>query len=227
MMDYDEVLCLLRERPFPWERLKDLIFQGNPGKEELMALAVKAAESFEFTEEPVSDEEAEKNLPRDLACLEEVQQHPLLLFLKLLLECGFDPNTRIDGDLENVMIALKYVDKPFLAATCLRELLEHGADPNLETEYGGFFEDIDADICADINLLPDRIPLHWFHLWLVLIGFGGRPEKAAPFTLKEGHSYSELKCFEYFDYYLRYDPEKKENIMHIIDTRTNEEIGLL
>ena len=65
----------------------------------------------------------------------------------------------------------------------------------------------------------------WVQCWFVLIGYGGRPESIEPFELAEGHSYDELKEYEYFDYYIKLDPEKRQNLLHIVDMRTGEEIG--
>ena len=60
-----------------------------------------------------------------------------------------------------------------------------------------------------------------------MIGYGGRTENAVTFYLLPGHSYDELKEFEYYDWRIQYDSSERKNILHIIDIRTGEEIGYL
>ena len=82
-------------------------------------------------------------------------------------------------------------------------------------------------MAIDIDLLPDRIVQSFFQCWLVLIGYGARPKEVEPFHLYPEHTFDELKEFEYYDWKVRYEPDKHENIMHIIDIRTGNEIGYL
>ena len=152
----------------------------------------------------------------------------MIVLLEELLKNGFDPNIRLDTYEYNVLYTLQYVDVPFLAATATRLLLEHGADPYIQDDDGEcLFYKIDGDIAIDIGLLPERFVQSLFQCWLVMVGYGARPEKVEPFHLNTGHSYDELKEFEFFDWKIRYEPEKKEKILHIIDIRTGDEIGTL
>ena len=149
--------------------------------------------------------------------------------LEMLLEKGLDPSVCLDHEDEtNVMCELRWIDLPFLGASAMRLLLENGADLYVADSDGmALFTDEDSDVAIDIDLLPYDILQTTIQTWFVLVGYGGRPEKAEPFHLNPGHTYDELKEFEFFDYDIIYDRDKKENIMHITDIRTGEEIGYL
>ena len=228
--DVDEVLTLLSENEF--------------SKEELMRIAIRAVQTFELFE--IESEYARKMMEDndddidengwyiriykeyDSSYVERINNHPMIKILEMLLTKGLDPMLCVDGEYSNVMLPLQYVDVPFLAATAMKLLLEHGASPYVKNSDGvELFEDIDADIAIDIDLLPESFVQSYFQCWLVLIGYGARPKSIEPFQLNPGHNYDELKEFEFFDWKIRYEPDKKENILHITDIRTGDEIGTL
>lgn len=234
------------------EKAKLLVAQENPKleeldailkcnlltKQELMEIAIHAAEFYKFFEADKAYREVNKDdndwyiriyKKYDKKYIEEVGSHALVQIIRILLDNGLDPNAYAKGETMNVFGALRYVDQPFLAAACMRLLLEAGADPFMKINDAGecFFVELDSDICTDIGLCPDDMVQSWVQCWFVLIGYGARPEKMAPFQLDLGHSYDELKNFEYYDWVIQFDQEKKKNVMHIIDIRTGEEIGTL
>ena len=166
--------------------------------------------------------------PYDPVYMQEICSHPLLRILKTLLGCGLDPRLRLDKEDTDVMNELMYVDVPFLGAAAMRLLMEHGADPYIQDSSGEeLYVHLDSCMAIDIDLLPDRIVQSFFQCWLVLIGYGARPKEVEPFHLYPEHTFDELKEFEYYDWKVRYEPDKHENIMHIIDIRTGNEIGYL
>ena len=184
----------------------------------------------EFRDEDIDDEGWFIKLCReyDPSYVETIKSHPLIKLLKDLLNNGFDPNTCLDAYECNILFALQYVDVPFLAATATRLLLEHGANPYIQDDDEEcLFHKIDGDIAMDIGLFPDRFVQHMFQCWLVMIGYGARPKECEPFHLNPGHNYDELKEFEFYDWKIRYEADRKETMLHIIDIRTGEEIGTL
>ena len=233
----NRILELVKKVPCDLIEFQNLLSNDTYTEDELMKIAIVAVDAYEFQE---MDTEYRAIDPKDRdwcikiykayeeAYVEEIKNHPLIQMLKLLIDKGLNPNTCIEAEEKNVMALIPYVDKPFLAGFCLKLLMEEGANPWIEIrdrEY--LFEEMDSNICIDINLLPDDMVQSWIHCWFVMIGYGGRPRRTDPFKLSEGHSYDELKEFVYFDWHIKYDQDKKENIMHIVDIRTGEEIGFL
>lgn len=245
MTEYQRIRKAINQPIIDNELIAEILSHNRFSKEELMQCAIAAAEKYEFTDEwnQYCQKTLEEFSDRDFGdegwfvklCkeydpdyMETIKYHPLIKLLQDLLKTGLDINVCLDTDECNILFALQYVDVPFLAATATRLLLEHGADPYIQDEDGEcLFYKIDGDIAIDIGVLPDRFVQYMFQCWLVMIGYGARPEKVEPFQLNTGHSYDELKEFEYFDWKIRYEPEKRENILHIIDIRTGEEIGTL
>lgn len=245
MTDYQRIRKAINQPIIDTDLIDEILSDNEFSKEELMQFAIAAADKFEFTDEwdqycqKAIEESGDKEIDDngwfvklykeyDPDHMNMIKSHSLIVLLEMLLKNGFDPNICLDAYPSSILFALQYVDVPFLAATATRLLLEHGADPYIQDEDGEcLFYKVDGDIAIDIGLLPDRFVQYMFQCWLVMIGYGARPEKVEPFHLNDGHSYDELKDFEYFDWKIRYEPEKRENLLHIIDVRTGEEIGSL
>ena len=245
MTDYQRIRKAINQPIIDTDLIAEILSNNDFSKEELMQFAIAAAEKYEFTDEweqycqkiweDFGDKDIDDDgwyiklyLEYDSEYMETIKSHSLIVLLEELLKNGFDPNIRLDTYEYNVLYTLQYVDVPFLAATATRLLLEHGADPYIQDDDGEcLFYKIDGDIAIDIGLLPERFVQSLFQCWLVMVGYGARPEKVEPFHLNTGHSYDELKEFEFFDWKIRYEPEKKEKILHIIDIRTGDEIGTL
>ena len=238
-MNAVEVLIgIIEHKPYDIAEIAAVLSNNVFSKEELMRAAIKAAEKYEFSEmlseyrkKIEEDEYGDWYIRRyteyDPIIVEEIRVHPLIKTLELLLENGLDPRVRMAEDPTNIMCVLEDVDTPFLAATAMRLMMIYGADPYVQDESGeGLFERLDSCMVIDISLLPEDIVQNWFQCWILLIGFGARPENVEPFHLQPGHTYDELKEFEYYEWKIRWEPEKK-NIMHIFDIRTGEEIGWL
>lgn len=245
MTDYQRIRKAINQPIIDTDLIDKILSDNEFSKEELMQFAIAAAKKYEFTVEwdqyrqQLLEEFGDKDIDGEgwykklykkyePNYVETLKDHPLFTLLNCLLENGFDPNVCIDSYPSSILFALQYVDVPFLAATATRLLLEHGADPYIQDEDGEcIFYKVDGDIAMDIGLLPDRFVQYMFQCWLVMIGYGARPEKVEPFYLNAGRSYDELKDFEYFDWKIRYEPDRKETVLHIIDIRTGEEIGSL
>ena len=240
-MNAVEVLIgIIEHKPYDIAEIAAVLSNNVFSKEELMRAAIKAAEKYEFSEmlneyenrkkievDEYGDWYIRRYTEYDPIIVEEIRVHPLIKTLELLLENGLDPRVRMAEDPTNIMCVLEDVDTPFLAATAMRLMMIYGADPYVQDESGeGLFERLDSCMVIDISLLPEDIVQNWFQCWILLIGFGARPENVEPFHLQPGHTYDELKEFEYYEWRIRWEPEKK-NIMHIFDIRTGEEIGWL
>ena len=238
-MNAVEVLIgIIEHKPYDIAEIAAVLSNNVFSKEELMRAAIKAAEKYEFSEmlseyrKKIEEDEygdwyMRRYMEYDSIFVEEIRVHPLIKILELLLEYGLDPRVRMAEDPTNIMCVLEDVDTPFLAATAMRLMMIYGADPYVQDESGeGLFERLDSCMVIDISLLPEDIVQNWFQCWILLIGFGARPENVEPFHLQPGHTYDELKEFEYYEWKIRRNPGKK-NTMHIFDIRTGKEIGWL
>ena len=240
MKAFELLMNIIERSPWNIEEVRAVLGNYNFSKEELMRAAIKAAEKYEFSEmlneyenrkkievDEYGDWYMRRYMEYDPIFVEEIRVHPLIKILELLLDSGMDPRTRLADDPTNIMCALEYVDTPFLAAMAMRLMMIHGADPYVQDESGeGLFERWDSCMVIDISLLPEDIVQDLFQCWILLIGFGAKPENVEPFHLQPGHTYDELKEFEYYEWKIRRNPGKK-NTMHIFDIRTGKEIGWL
>ena len=212
--------------------LKDNTFT----EDELMRIAISAVAAYEdddyrdvYWRIDDDGEHYRVAVKYDENYVTDVKKHNLIEVLRLLLDYGLNPNTCLHEPWpNNVFEAVTRLDTPFLAGFCTRLMLDYGANPWLEIDDNEFlFQELDADVCIDVNIQPDRMVQPLVQSWLVMVGYGARPNGSCPFVLTPGHTYEEVKEFEFFEYSVAYDREKKKNIMHITDIRTREEIGFL
>lgn len=247
MSNLERVLKMVEKEPRNLQEIELALSGSAFSKEDLMRIAIKAVGTYESIDgcdkyyqgvnHTIADDEFIYSDGRYYKVrkeyspqfMEKVNVHPMMKILEMLLEKGLDPSVCLEHeDDTNVMCELQWVDLPFLGAAAMRLMLEHGADLNVADSDGEeLFVNVDSNVCIDIDLLPYDILQTTIQTWFVLVGYGGRPEKVEPFHLNPGHTYDELKEFEFFDYEIIHDREKKENIMHITDIRTGEEIGCL
>lgn len=243
----ERILKMVEKEPRNLREIDLALSGGAFSKEDLMRIAIKAVGTYEAidgcdkyyqgTRRSIADDEFIDSDGRYYKVskeyspqfMEKVNAHPMMKILEMLLEKGLDPSVCLEHeDDTNVMCELQWVDLPFLGAAAMRLLLEHGANLYVADSAGmDLFTDVDGNVSIDIDLLPYDILQTTIQTWFVLVGYGGRPEKVEPFHLNPGHTYDELKEFEFFDYEIIRDHGRKENIMHITDIRTGEEIGYL
>ena len=231
----EEIMMLVGNLPQNVDAIREALDGCALSETDLMEIAIKAVTAYEDVDCNEiywrTDEEGEHYriaMKYDKAYVDGIRNHKLIKILQLLLDYGLDPNTCLESWPNNVMESIKYLDPPFLAGFCTKVLMENGADPWIETDEKEYlFEELDADVCIDIGIQPDRMVQPFVQCWFVMVGYGARPRNVEPFKLNPSHSYDELKEFEFFEYNISYDRDKQENIMHIIDTRTGEEIGCL
>lgn len=212
-----------------FESLDKNIKKNQLSDEQMLYLARRLTLQL-FEKFPLEYDEERLLKDYDEQYIEAARSHPIIKMLTIMLDNGFNPNTYTDSDPDYYDTALEIVDfySPYINAFAKRLLLERGANPNPSTnDCESLFEDIDGSISIDINLCPYDILPGLVQEWLVLIGYGARLEKVEPFHLLPGHSYEELKEFWNYDYIIKYDEERRENIMHIFNYRTDEEIGFL
>ena len=247
MSDLERLLKMVGKEPRNLNEIELALKGGVFFKEDLMRVAIKTVHTIETidgcdeyyrgTNHSIADDEFidadgryyKVSKTYDPHFMYKINTHPLMKILEMLLEKGLDPGVCLDHEYEtNVMCELQWVDLPYLGAAAMRLLLEYGADPYvIDSDGMDLFTNVDGSVAIDIDLVPYDILQTTIQTWFVLVGYGGRPEKTEPFHLYPGHTYDELKEFEFFDYVIIYDLEKKENIMHITDIRTGEEIGCL
>lgn len=233
MNDYYSIEKIITEKPCDLEKLNQAFSECTPlSKKEMAKLAVKAMETADISVlEGYDDRKPLKEYDEEY--IRKVESLPLLKVLQILLDNGLDPNYRLinyhDGREDVYLLReAQYWFHPYISATVIKLLLENGADPNLDIgDEGTAYIDLDANVAMDITLLPDVIPPEQVQCWFVMTGYGGRPEKVSPFTLRPGHCFEELKEFKNYDFFIEYDQERKENMLHIINRITGEEIGIL
>ena len=240
MNAFEVLIGIIEQKPYDIAEIAAVLSDNAFSKEELMRAAIKSAEKYEFSE-MLNEYESRKKIEEDEygdwymrrymeydpIFVEEIRVHPLIKILELLLEYGLDSRVRMAEDPTNIMCVLKDIDTPFLAAMAMRLMMNHGADPYVKDESGeGVFEHLDSCIVIDLSLMLEYFVQDWFQCWILLIGFGTKPENVEPFHLQPGHTYDELKEFEYYEWKIRRNPGKK-NTMHIFDIRTGKEIGWL
>lgn len=171
----------------------------------------------------------------------EIHSSYIYELTKLMLEFGLDPN--IITDRSNIVDELELVDYNYTAADTIRMLLEHGGDPNLICDSESLFEWLDSNIILDVsygfvgdsddedsNYLYDwRVYDIKFHIWLVLMAYGGKLMSGAePVKLKEGLSLSMFRQHENFDYSIEYTKAYDKGwVMHIFNRETKEEVATL
>ena len=140
MKAFELLMNIIERSPWNIEEVRAVLGNYNFSREELMRAAIKAAEKYEFSEmlseyrkKIEEDEYGDWYIRRyteyDPIIVEEIRVHPLIKTLELLLENGLDPRVRMAEDPTNIMCVLEDVDTPFLAATAMRLMMNHGADP--------------------------------------------------------------------------------------------------
>jgi len=153
----------------------------------------------------------------------EVHCGHLYMLVEMFLNHGLAPNYIFDED--TVLSAVSYVDYQYAAADITRLLLQHGGDPNLKIIDESAFDKLDFDIIFGATELPDRrLYDSWVHAWLVMIGFGGKPQNDSPVLhLKEGYSLNQFQNHERFSFSIDRKTDDPEGwVMYIIDRNTNE-----
>lgn len=142
MKAFELLMNIIERSPWNIEEVRAVLGNYNFSREELMRAAIKAAEKYEFSEmlneyenrkkievDEYGDWYMRRYMEYDPIFVEEIRVHPLIKILELLLEYGLDPRVRMAEDPTNIMCVLKDFDTPFLAATAMRLMMNHGADP--------------------------------------------------------------------------------------------------
>jgi len=197
---YDALSCI----PPDFEAAQALFAEQQPDEQELMWLAVELTEN-------AYEEDAE--------C-----RKFLYSVISFLLEQGLDPNTRYapgTTEEDDVMSALKFVYGPDEGARTMRLLLEHGGDPNLETDWGTPFEWIDTDLSFAPLFAEEKDQCENFvQCLLVMQAYGGHfKDGAVPFVMRDGYRTEIFKEFEKFDFRIGHDEEEHGSI-HVFEKAT-------
>ena len=150
MKAFELLMNIIERSPWNIEEVRAVLGNYNFSKEELMRVAIKTAEKYEFSEmlneyenrkkievDEYGDWYMRRYMEYDPIFVEEICVHPLIKILELLLEYGLDPRVRMAEDPTNIMCVLKDIDTPFLAAMAMRLMMNHGADPYVKDESGG------------------------------------------------------------------------------------------
>ncbi len=173
------------------ESIKEKLWQIPPDFEAIRNAELSPAEAtqlgYEYTEK-CWYEDLERAGSEDSSCDDflgwynqlpviELGRHSTHLYdvMEYLLQYGLDPNYTKEGNW-SLLEQICHITNGYVAADTLRLLLEHGGDPNLPTDDGTVFDNIDFDIGFDAIELYDRRSYDSLvHCWMILIGYGGTP----------------------------------------------------
>ncbi|MBP3279182.1 MAG: hypothetical protein J6M44_09535 [Butyrivibrio sp.] len=150
---------------------------------------------------------------------EGIQGYSLYLhdIIEYLLSKGMDPNLFVDE--ENVMWELQYFTATSTGAEVLTLLLENGGNPNIRENDNSesLMEYINYKIRFELES-EEQNPMGLFHLWLVLLAFGGCYSNGVlPVEMLDGNKVEIFKDYQRFEYRIT------EETMEIID-KTNGSI---
>ena len=132
----------------------------------------------------------------------------ILLFLRY----GLQPNAIYgEGDgHSNIMDSLSFVDAGYAAADAMRLLLAHGGDPTLVVDDESIFDRLDFNIAFDaVNQEDRRLYSTCVHMWLEMIGYGGRMNgNNCPVELRGNLAPEIFREHEKFDFCIDFQPEE-------------------
>lgn len=219
----EELSKLMSSLPHDWEVIRKVLETGRYSFDQLariaddwiseFCVAEKSRFQYEHNREPMSS---------------ELHSLDVYRFFELLLTHGYDPNQTVDDDC--AMVSMRLMDCQFIAADTIRLLLEHGADPNLRVGDETLFDAVDFDVVAMFIAPSSEQYKSLFHVWLTLMGYGGRNSKGPeiPVQMRNGHTLSEFKQHERFGFHFEKTNAVIEGwIMHIFDLSTGEEVAIL
>lgn len=220
-MDINDILPIINELPPDLQKINRILSENDFSKEELAILANEAVGNCfcEFKDVVGSPMEHGFDPKFRTVHIENLYSHSLEQVLRCLLRHGYDPNVTVDDD--NAFCDLQYVDTPDVGASCMRLLLENGADPNRKhtNDPDTLFEFIAFKVSYDEY--SHRL-FNTVQCWLVLMGFGGCwKDGSIPVEMLNGHSVEIFKQFELFDYSIEDLPDNRWR-MNIFNTRTGE-----
>lgn len=228
-MDINDVLQILKTIPPDIQAIDHLLSENNFTKEELAVLANEAVgECFCEFRDAVDPEGYGLDPKFRTLHIDNLYSNSLEQVLRCLLRHGYDSNISVGG--ENAFWDLMYVDAPNVGASCMRLLLENGADPNRRQLHDP--ETLFEYIAFKVSY--DEYTHEYFNTvqcWLVLLGFGGCwKDGSIPVEMLNGHSVEIFKQFELYDYSIEELPQMPGKygcwIMHIYNTETHEEVAL-
>lgn len=229
-MDINDMLPIINELPPVLQKIDRILSENNFSKEELAKMANEAVGNClcEFKNAVGSPMEHGFDPKFRTVHIDNLYSNSLEQVLRCLLRHGYDPNVTVDDN--NAFDDLQLVDTPDVGASCMRLLLENGADPNRRytDDPDTLFEFIAYKVSFD-----EYTHRHFntVQCWLVLMGFGGNwKDGSIPVKMLNGHSAEIFRQFELFDYYIEELPQTPGKYgcwkMHIYDTRTNEEVAI-
>lgn len=232
-MDINDVLHTLNTIPPDIQTLDCLLSENDFAREDLSILANEAVGKCfcEFRDAAIL-KGYELNPEFQSLHIDDLFSNSLMQILECLLKHGYDPNYVVDKSkspwdaFENLM----FVDAPNIGASCLRLLLEHGANPNrqLPSEPESLFEDIAFMVSYDSYT---HYYMNIVQCWLVLMAFGACwRDGSVPLSMLNGHDISIFKEFEKYDFSIEDLPQVPGKYgcwkMHLYDIRTNEEVAV-
>ena len=158
--------------------------------------------------------------------------------LEILLDFGLDPNKRYieknqDGNVRdcwNIMQELWTTGNGYQGADALALLLSHGGDPSLMLDRITVTDDVTDSVEFEID---ERGNINDFafdaliHIWLVLIGFGGKSVNGScPLDPVHGFDLSLLRNHRDYYYGKIFTEESEDGWQYcIFDRHTNREVA--
>ena len=150
--------------------------------------------------------------------------------------CFNEPKAVCDG--ETLISAVSDVYNEYLAADTLALLFEHGADPQLTTDFETLTDELILDIFFDAVELENRAiyasKLHCFFFFLGFTGNTNRGKKVVDVFIKQrcdcgigDFKIADLRAHRNYTFGLSYDALSDEFTLHMFDRRTYLEVARL
>ena len=163
---------------------------------------------------------------------EELVTSYLPEIITMLLDFGMDPNEIDSGNSypRNIMHLLQHVQYKDYAAQCVKLLLEHGGDPNLDLDEGPLCAICEGDVIFDVmegqHLLEAEIPY-----WYVLMGYGGLAnDNRTPVDMIGDNKLEIFKDYEKYDYRIEYQEKSNRKYtwtLYIFEKETGIDVATL
>ncbi len=190
----------------------------------------------DYLYENLPDNCALRDLPFPTGVTQGIPSAYIYDVVDLLLQYGLDPNAvyEVDGCTYNIMQLILYIDNEYVAADTMRLLLDHGGNPNLQTDIETVFERIDFDIWFGAVEQEARWRYDsWIHIWMVLLAYGGEVPGKKPIveTYREYENYRTDNKFDlkklrnHRNYYYGILHSEKDITISIFDKRTLWEVA--
>lgn len=231
---------LLSSIPPQFEAAKDCLDTHQLSADEITRVGNLYADKClwdydDYLYENLPDNCALRDLPFPTGVTQGIPSAYIYDVVDLLLQYGLDPNAvyEVDGYTYNIMQLILYIDNEYVAADTMRLLLDHGGNPNLQTDTETVFERIVFEIWFGAVEQEARWRYDsWIHIWMVLLAYGGEIPEKKPIveTYREYENYRTDNKFDlkklrnHRNYYYGILRSEKDITISIFDKKTLWEV---